>query len=59
MQLFFLLVPGLRDHTDVLRFLPFDAGNRMVAVLGDATSTFGTHSPRWVARSSSGDWPSS
>jgi ABC-type transport system involved in multi-copper enzyme maturation permease subunit len=41
-HLFFLLVPGLRSHTDVLRFLPFDAGNRMVAVLGDATSTFGT-----------------
>jgi ABC-type transport system involved in multi-copper enzyme maturation permease subunit len=40
-QVFFLLVPGLRDHTDVLRFLPFNAGNRMVAVLDAATSTFG------------------
>jgi ABC-type transport system involved in multi-copper enzyme maturation permease subunit len=41
-QLFFLLVPGLRDHTDVLRFLPFDAGNRMVDVLREAPSTFGS-----------------
>jgi ABC-2 type transport system permease protein len=40
-QVFFLLVPGLRDHTDILRFLPFNAGNRMVAVLESATSTFG------------------
>jgi len=40
-QVFFLLVPGLRDHTDVLRFLPFNAGNRMVAVLESASSTFG------------------
>jgi ABC-type transport system involved in multi-copper enzyme maturation permease subunit len=40
-QVFFFLVPGLRDHTDVLRFLPFDAGNRMVDVLHSASSTFG------------------
>jgi ABC-2 type transport system permease protein len=40
-QVFFLLVPGLRDHTEVLRFLPFDAGNRMVDVLREASSTFG------------------
>ena len=40
-QVFFLLVPGLRDHTDVLRFLPFQAANRMVAVLEPAASTFG------------------
>ena len=40
-ELFFFLVPGLDDNTEVLRFLPFDAGNRMVAVLDDATSTFG------------------
>lgn len=40
-DLFFFLVPGLKDNTEVLRFLPFDAGNRMVAVLDDATSTFG------------------
>jgi len=39
--LFFLLVPGLRDHDDVLRFLPFAAGRRMVDVLTGATSTFG------------------
>jgi ABC-type transport system involved in multi-copper enzyme maturation permease subunit len=38
---FFQLVPGLRDHVEVLRFLPFKAGNRMVAVLESASSTFG------------------
>lgn len=40
-RVFFLLVPGLRDNTEVLRFLPFDAGRRMVDVLSDPTSTFG------------------
>jgi ABC-2 type transport system permease protein len=40
-NVFFLLVPALRDDTDVLRFLPFDAGSRMVSVLSDADSTFG------------------
>lgn len=40
-HVFFLLVPGLRDHTEILRFLPFGAANRMVDVLSDATSTFG------------------
>jgi len=40
-QVFFQLVPGLRDHTDVLRFLPFDAGNKMLDILSDPTSTFG------------------
>jgi hypothetical protein len=40
-HVFFLLVPGLRDNTEVLRFLPFDAGRRMVDVLSDPTSTFG------------------
>ena len=40
-QIFFALVPGLRDHTDILRFLPFQAGARMVDVLSDSTSTFG------------------
>jgi ABC-2 type transport system permease protein len=38
---FFLLVPSLRDNTDLLRFLPFDAGNKMLDVLSDPTSTFG------------------
>ena len=38
---FFLLVPGLRDHTDTLRFLPFNAGNKLLDVLGDPDSTFG------------------
>ncbi|HET9498624.1 MAG TPA: ABC transporter permease [Marmoricola sp.] len=41
-QLMFLLVPQLRDDRDVLRFLPFDAGARMVDVLSHATSTFGS-----------------
>jgi ABC-type transport system involved in multi-copper enzyme maturation permease subunit len=40
-HVFFVLVPGLRDHTDVLRFLPFGAANRMVDVLSNPTSTFG------------------
>jgi hypothetical protein len=40
-HVFFLLVPGLRDHTAILRFLPFGAGNRMVDVLSHPTSTFG------------------
>jgi ABC-type transport system involved in multi-copper enzyme maturation permease subunit len=40
-EVFFLLVPGLRDHTDVLRFMPFLAGNRMVDVISHPTGTFG------------------
>jgi ABC-2 type transport system permease protein len=40
-NLFFLLVPGLRDQQEVLRFLPFASQRRMVDVLTDATSTFG------------------
>jgi ABC-2 type transport system permease protein len=40
-QVFFLLVPGLRDHDAVLRFLPFRAGARMVDVLSGPSSTFG------------------
>jgi len=40
-NLFFVLVPGLRGHQDVLRFLPFASQRRMVDVLTDATSTFG------------------
>ena len=41
-NLFFYLVPGLRDHVDLLRFLPFNAGNRMVTAVGlDHLSTFG------------------
>lgn len=41
-NLFFFLVPGLRDNIDLLRFLPFDAGNRMVAVIDtDHLTTFG------------------
>ena len=40
-NMFFQLVPGLRDHQDVLRFLPFASQRRMVDVLTDASSTFG------------------
>lgn len=40
-HLFFLIIPALRDDTGVLRFLPFDAGSRMVDVLSDPVSTFG------------------
>lgn len=40
-QLFFLLVPSLSDDREVLRFLPFGAGRRMVALLNPADSTFG------------------
>jgi ABC-2 type transport system permease protein len=38
---FFQLVPGLRDHQEVLRFLPFHAGGRMVDVLTESSGTFG------------------
>ncbi len=41
MLVFFALVPGLRDYDEVLRFLPFQAGYRLVNVLEDASSTFG------------------
>jgi ABC-type transport system involved in multi-copper enzyme maturation permease subunit len=40
-QLIFVLVPGLRDHSELTRFLPFAAGNRLVDVLRTADSTFG------------------
>ena len=40
-NVFFLLVPRLRDHDELLRFLPFRAANRMLAVLDPASSTFG------------------
>lgn len=38
---FFRLVPGLRDNTELLRFRPFDAGAHLVDVLSDPVSTFG------------------
>jgi ABC-2 type transport system permease protein len=41
-HVFFQLLPGLRDHQDVLRFLPFAAQRRMTDVLSDPTSTFGS-----------------
>jgi ABC-type transport system involved in multi-copper enzyme maturation permease subunit len=40
-ELIFVLVPGLRDHSGLTRFLPFSAGNRLVDVLRSADSTFG------------------
>lgn len=40
-NLLFFLVPGLRDHNDILRFLPFDAGNQMVNVLSSPDGAFG------------------
>ena len=40
-QVFFRLVPGLRDHQDVLRFLPFAAAAPDGRRAHDATSTFG------------------
>lgn len=40
-RLFFLLVPALRDDQDILRFLPFGAGNQMVNAFSQPTSTFG------------------
>jgi ABC-type transport system involved in multi-copper enzyme maturation permease subunit len=40
-KLLFLLVPQLRDDQEVLRFLPFTAGTKMVDVLSEPTSTFG------------------
>lgn len=41
LTLFFVLIPALRPHRDVLRFLPFAASRRIVDALGSAGSTFG------------------
>lgn len=41
LDVFVRLVPGLRDHTDLLRFRPFDAGAHLVDVITDPTGTFG------------------
>ncbi|HEU4568536.1 MAG TPA: hypothetical protein VFR99_10915 [Marmoricola sp.] len=38
----FNLVPGLRDHSDLARFLPFGAGARMIDVTQQASGTFGS-----------------
>jgi ABC-type transport system involved in multi-copper enzyme maturation permease subunit len=40
-NVFFHLVPGLSNHQQVLRFLPFSAQRRMVDLLSEPTSTFG------------------
>jgi ABC-type transport system involved in multi-copper enzyme maturation permease subunit len=40
-QLFFHLVPGVRDHAEVTRFLPFTAGRRLLDALVSGDSTFG------------------
>ncbi len=41
LNLFFAVVPALRDDRGTLRFLPFSAQKRMVYALDDATVTFG------------------
>jgi len=40
-SVFFRLVPGLRDHTELLRFRPFDAGSKLVDAFNNPTGTFG------------------
>jgi ABC-2 type transport system permease protein len=40
-SLIFLLVPGLRDHSAVTRFLPFDAGSQLTDVLNPGDELFG------------------
>lgn len=40
-HLFFVLVPSLQAHQDILRFLPFGAGDHMVDVISTPASTFG------------------
>ena len=37
----FNLVPSLRDHSDVTRFLPFNAGTRIVSQIPEADGFFG------------------
>lgn len=37
----FALVPGLKDHIDLLRFLPFQAGLRMIDIATDDGGFFG------------------
>ena len=39
--LVFQLVPALRSHADLTRFLPFNAGGRIVNQFNEATSVFG------------------
>ncbi|MCX6396554.1 MAG: ABC transporter permease subunit [Propionibacteriales bacterium] len=46
-NVFFRLVPGLRDHTELLRFRPFDAGGRLVDAFNDPTGTFGDPLSAW------------
>ena len=38
----FNLVPGLRDHSDLARFLPFGAGGRMIDVTRHSDGLFGS-----------------
>lgn len=40
-SLVFQLVPALRSHADLTRFLPFNAASRILTQAGDATSVFG------------------
>lgn len=39
--LFLLVVPGLDDLVDLTRFLPFNAGESLLSILREPTSTFG------------------
>jgi hypothetical protein len=40
-SLVFQLVPALRSHADLTRFLPFNAAGRILNQAADATSVFG------------------
>ena len=40
-SVFFAVVPALRDHSELTRFLPFNAGTNMLSTVSKATSTFG------------------
>ena len=41
-DLFLHLVPGLRDHAELARFLPFKAGSQLLDVLTPGDTTFGS-----------------
>ncbi len=45
--LVFRLVPGIREHTDLTRFLPFTAGGRIIDQSGPAGSLFGQPLSAW------------
>jgi ABC-type transport system involved in multi-copper enzyme maturation permease subunit len=45
----FSLVPALRDHDDVTRFLPFNAGTRIISQVPGADGAFGSPLSVWAA----------